>query len=105
MKINDTWRELRPQIGSFVSALDGLCKGAEDIDEVVAKAEARGYKKGLRDGAKPVCNECEKAKFFNDCNGCYDTIRAFMKLSMSSRSVIARMIQQMLILENSEHKE
>lgn len=103
-KVNEQWKELRPQIGSFVSALDGLYKGAENIDEAISKAEFRGYEKGYKADKKEICNGCNGQNFYNSCNGYIEPIKKFMELSNDSKYAIRRLIEQLYEAEKQKEQ-
>lgn len=99
MKVNEHWKELRPQIGAFVSELDGLYKGAENMDEALTKAEFKGYQKGYEEDKKNICNSCDANAFYRNCNGYLTTIDTFMELSDKSKEIVKRLIYQLSLLE------
>lgn len=99
MKVNEYWKELRPQIGAFVSMLDGLYKGAENIDEALAKAEFKGYQRGYEEDKRNKCQACGIKDFYQKCNGSYDIIEKYIALSNSSKLSIKTMILQLYHLE------
>ena len=90
------WKELKSEIGQFVSQLDGLYKGAENIDEAISKAEVRGYKAGY-DKCKlsEICKDCPKAEWFNECNGYFEVIRTFMSLPDYDKITVKRLIDRL----------
>lgn len=104
MKVNEHWKELRPQIGAFVSELDGLYKGAENIEEALAKAEERGYKRGLNEDKQNICDKCNVKDFYSKCNGHFDFIEKYIELSNSSKLSIKTMVLQLYHLEKLEQK-
>lgn len=105
MEVNEHWKELRPQIGAFVNELEGLYKGAENLDEALTKAEARGFQKGFSEDKQNICNSCYQKEFFFNCNGNIDLIEKFLKLSNSSKLSIKTMILQLYHLEKDLEKE
>lgn len=91
-KANEEWKALKPQIGQFVNTLDVLYRGAEDIDEAITRAEARGYKKGFADGKKECCENCLADDFAKKCNGHYSIIEKFLSLDYMGFCVVSHMI-------------
>ena len=100
MTVNEQWKQLRPQIGSFISSLDGLYKGAENLDEALAKAEERGYKKGFQDDKQTICKHCNANEFYRKCNGYLATVETFASLSDKSKETVKKMIYQLSLLES-----
>ena len=91
-KARDDWNELKPKIGIFVSELDYLLKGAENVDEIIEKAEERGYKKGFKEDKENICSSCYKNMYYNNCNGYYCAINKFLSLNEKHKSIILNLI-------------
>lgn len=92
MSAREDWKVLKPQIGQFINTLDGLYKGAENIDEAIKKAEERGYKKGFQEGNVKACSDCARAKLFDKYNGHYAIFDKYLELSDTDRRIVYDMI-------------
>ena len=97
--VNEDWKELKPQIGSFISRLDNLTKGYENIDTLLKKAEKKGYEKGLADTKEDFCNGCVINEFYRKCNGNYRTIDLYLQLSYENRQMVFRLIERLAQME------
>ncbi|MBQ8234500.1 MAG: hypothetical protein IJZ36_02830 [Bacilli bacterium] len=93
--INEDWKTLRPLIGNFISKLDSLTKGCEDVETLLKKVEKKSYEKGLSDSKKDLCNDCELHKFYNSCKGYYNIIDIFLHLSSDSRHLVVSLIDKL----------
>lgn len=91
----EEWKELRPRIGSFISKLDALYKGADGIDETIANAEERGYKRGFEQAKMDWCKDCDKSKWFTSCNGNFTTITQYLELNEYDKQTVRRVIESL----------
>lgn len=101
-KANEEWKVLKPQIGAFINTLDGLYKGAEDMDEAVSNAYKKGYEKGVKEDKKVFCDYCKEKKFYELCNGNYRTIELFVNLPWDKRKIASDII---LALSEKEKRD
>lgn len=100
MKINEDWKTLKPLVGKFLSDLDLLYKGAENVADAISRAEERGYKKGYQQGKHDgkEATKTEYGKNYNWLCKCLqheNEINKYLKLSVNSRETINNILDVM----------
>lgn len=104
--INQEWKELKPRVGEFMSHLETLYKGAEDVGGAVEKAEAKGYNNGFKDGKnKQLCESCTEKAFYKQCGGYVGLFKKFLELDDDCKYIIKKSIEKMYQMQQQGEEE